>query len=144
MEYDVDFSNVSSSRYLEPGTYRARLIDVEGREGRQAPLFAWTFADGTGSKSTITTSLSEAALWKLQEVLQGLGVKADGRLRISEAKLKKLLGRPAMISVIAEEGTDGRTYSKIDKVWPLQREDEPLPREEENDGVDVDFDEPPF
>jgi hypothetical protein len=142
-EYNVDFSNINSVRYLQPGIYRAWLAKVEEREGRQAPLFSWTFVDGTGAQSTITTSLADNALWKLQEVLMALGVDATGKLRLSQAKLAKLVGRSAVIEVTTEEGENGKTYSKISKCWKADAAEEQAPPPSD-DGYDADFDNDPF
>ena len=138
-EYNVDFSNINSVRYLQPGIYHAWLAKVEEREGRQAPLFSWTFVDGAGAQSTITTSLADNALWKLQEVLIALGVDATGKLRLSQAKLSKLVGRSAMIEVTTEEGENGKTYSKIAHCWKADAAKEQAPPPSD-DGYDADFD----
>lgn len=112
-EYQVDFSDVVSTRYLAPGVYQVALRAVEEKEGRQAPLFEWIFADATGAQSRITTSLADAALWKLQEVLIALGVDASGQMSVSLQRFRKLIGRSATATVVAEEGDNGKTYSKI-------------------------------
>ena len=145
-EYAIDFSDVQSTRYLQPGIYNAVVEGIEEREGRQAPLFVWTFCDDTGARSTITTSLSAAALWKLQEVLTAFGVDATGRMKLSLAKLKRLIGRPAIIEVAAEEGADGKTYSKITRVMPAGPREVPKPvaapvsAPRAGADIDVDFD----
>ncbi len=139
MDYDVDFTGVSSSRYLPPGIYQARLAKVEEQPGRVAPQFVWTF-EAQGGKSRINTSLSPGALWKLQEVLEALGVQAQGHMRLSVARLEKLIGRVCTIVVEEEEGEDGKSYSKIQKLMPPTDEAPPAEMPE----TVADFDEIPF
>jgi len=118
----VDFTGVETGGYLPAGIYRARVSGLERKEGQKAPYLLWTFTsaepDTEGLKSTIMTSLSANALWKLKEVLQAFGVKADSPLRFDT---EKFVGRPAMIEVANDPyvGSDGQTRDshKIARVF---------------------------
>jgi hypothetical protein len=131
-EYELDFTDVeTSSKYLAPGIYQARLMEVEEKPGRVAPLYVWRFTDiASGGQSEVSTSLAPQALWKLKEVLEALGVKADGPMRVSLRRLQKLMGRVATITVEAEVADNGKTYSRITHLAKgAPEEEEPWPDE---------------
>jgi hypothetical protein len=142
---DIDFTGSDSSGYLTAGTYRARLVSVEERDGKEFPLWSWTFAsvepETFGRKSQITTSLSPKATFFLRQVIEGLGVEVPGCA--TRVNTEKYIGREAMIFVAADgqfEGRNGvmRDSYKIQRVFPTDDvargvasypDAEPLPNE---------------
>jgi hypothetical protein len=122
---DMDFTGTEGSGYLKDGTYRARLESVEERDGREYPLWVWTFVslepETAGRKSQITTSLSPKAAFFVRQVLEGLGVTVPGSM--ASINTDHYLGREAMILVAADgtfTGKDGQEHDsyKIQRVFP--------------------------
>lgn len=74
-----------NTELVDEGIYIVELKSVETREGKDSkkPYWLWTFevpedADEHGSKRFwLNTSLSENALWKLNEVFGAFGVTPD-------------------------------------------------------------------
>lgn len=81
MAIHVDFTGVSSGfEKIEPGTYLARVSNIEERTSKAGkPYLNWEFTliggDVDGRKTWYMTSLAPNALWKLKDML----VKAFGR-----------------------------------------------------------------
>ena len=117
-DYEFDFTDITSIRFLPPGTYPAVVQSVEEKDGQTAPFFEWRFVAENGASSKLVTSTSPKAAWRMQEVLTGLGVDATGRMKLNLPALKRLIGRPATIEVVAREGNDGKSYSEILHVLP--------------------------
>lgn len=70
--------NDSGFEPLQPGWYLCRLLDVEQREGKQAPYWSWKYEE-VSSKHWVwdNTSLSERAIGRLGKVFEAYGVPSD-------------------------------------------------------------------
>lgn len=109
---------------LPEDIYTAVLADVENKEGKNGPYWKWTFkitTDGyDGRQQWTNTSLSEKALWKLQEMFEAFGVPAD-------TNTDDLIGQGVKLMVVQEligEGKrKGQMGNSIDKVLPLHSAD---------------------
>jgi hypothetical protein len=124
---EIDFTNTEGSGRLKDGTYRARLESVEQKDGRDYPLWVWTFTslepETAGRQSQHTTSLSPKAAFFVRQVLEALGADVPGSM--AKINTDDYLGREAMILVI-QDGTfvgknDGEEHPsyKIDRVFPV-------------------------
>jgi hypothetical protein len=122
---DIDFTNTEGGGYLKDGTYRARLESVEERDGREFPLWVWTFVslepETAGRKSQITTSLSPKAAFFVRQVIEGLGMAVPSSM--ASINTDHYLRREAMILVAADgtfTGNDGQEHDsyKIQRVFP--------------------------
>jgi hypothetical protein len=144
---DIDFTGTEGSGRLKSGTYRARLETVEEKDGREYPLWVWTFTsvepETAGKQGQHTTSLSPKAAYYIRQVLEALGVEVPASM--ASINTDKYLGLNAMIFV-DQDGTfigrdDGLEHPsyKIMRVFPIMdgprqgqepaREREPLPME---------------
>lgn len=123
---DIDFTGTEGAGRLKDGTYRARLEKVEQKDGREYPLWVWTFTsmepETAGQQSQHTTSLSPKAARFIRQVLTALG--GDVPSSLARVNTDVYLGCQAMIYVIQDgtfTGRDGQEYPKykIDRVFPV-------------------------
>jgi|AMWB02.1.fsa_nt_gi hypothetical protein len=150
---NVDFTDVDSSSFLAPGTYRAKVAAVEQRDGSNYPGLKWTWEsiepETAGQKSDMFLSLAPKALWKLKNTIEALGrAVPKSALKINT---DQFIGKVATITVIDEPWTDaeGKLHhsSKIDTVFratpenaPETAKQEPEPEEAPPaDYSDIDF-----
>ena len=89
------------------------------------PMFVWDMevseGDHRGHSLRVFTSLSPAALWKLSETVEALGLGEAGQaVKFSKAKA---IGRRCMASVVSEEYNE-KWNSKIDNLF--QHPDGPI------------------
>jgi hypothetical protein len=124
---DIDFTDTGGQGRLKEGTYRARLDSVEQRDGRDYPLWVWTFTslepETAGRQSQHTTSLSPKAAYYIRLVLEALGVEVPTSM--ASINTDDYRGREAMI-LVAQDGTfigrdDGQEHPsyKIQRVFPV-------------------------
>ena len=131
-EWEVDLSEVEASKKKKPanddpkrfcipdGEYAVRVTNVNKEESKKGnPMFVWDFevCDGehTGHSGRVYTALTPAALWKLSETVEALGLGENGQaVKFSK---QKALGRRAMAQFEAEEYNE-KWNSKIQKLFP--------------------------
>ncbi len=138
---NVDFTDVESGGdYLPEGQYQAEVESVEIKPGPQGEYFLWVFSsielETKGMISTVTTSLSKKALWKLKDVVAALGGEAEGP---TEIDTDTYLGRVATITVAkgTYTGEDGqeKTSHKIVKLFPPVEEAAPVAEADDTDDI---------
>ena len=118
----ADEAEVQDFSPLPEDTYRAKLLEVEQKEGRQSgkPYWNWTFevteGDHTGRRLWVITSLSEKALFKLKEVFQAFGYTTD-------SDTDEMIGEEVRLVVsqmVIEQGKRaGQIGNQVDQVLPL-------------------------
>lgn len=123
---NIDFTNTSGSGRLKEGTYRARLDQVEEKDGREYPLWVWTFTslepETAGRQSQHTTSLSPKAACYIRFTLEALGAEVPASM--ADVDTDQFIGREAMI-LVGQDGTftgqDGQEYPsyKIQRLFPI-------------------------
>lgn len=130
-EWEVDLSAVEATkkkpanddpkRYCIPdGEYAVRVTNVNKEESKAGnPMFVWDFevCDGghNGHSMRVWTAMTPAALWKLSETVEALGLGENGQaVKFSK---QKALGRRALAQVTAEE-YNSKWNSKIQKLLP--------------------------
>lgn len=106
---------------IPDGAYHVRLVEVDSsREGNAGPYWSWEFdvvepGDGLNRKLWNNTSLSEQALWKLQETFKAFGVPED-------TDTDEILGRvcKAIVSTrtIQQGQRKGELTNQIDRLVP--------------------------
>lgn len=139
---DIDFTGTEGSGRLKEGTYRARLESVEQKDGRDYPLWVWTFTsiepETAGRQGQHTTSLSPKAAYYIRQVLEALGAEVPGSM--ARINTDDYLGREAMI-LVAQDGTfigkdDGQEHPsyKVQRVFPVIGDREPAAYHREPDG----------
>tara|TARA_Y100000593_G_C4240794_1_gene302033 strand:+ start:430 stop:891 length:462 start_codon:yes stop_codon:yes gene_type:complete len=117
----ADAFNEDPKRYCIPdGEYAVRVTNVNKEESKAGnPMFVWDFevCDGphTGHSMRVYTAMTPAALWKLSETVESLGLGENGQA-VKFTK-QKALGRRALAQVEAEE-YNKKWNSKIQKLFP--------------------------
>lgn len=116
--FSVDLSNVTGGYCIPEGTYTVRCMDVEQRIAKSGnPMFVWTFnVEGdkfAGFQLMHFTVITPAAMWKVGEVLQALGIGKPGE-KINFTR-NDVIGKTCTAEVIDDE-YNGNTRSRIDKL----------------------------
>lgn len=125
---------------LPPGVYHVRLVDVDAsREGPSGPYWSWEYdvvEDGhVGRKLWNNTSLSDAALWKLDETFSAFGMGADTD---TDELLGKVVKAVVSIRTIQEGARKGEPANQIDRLTPADSGFEaPTPAAGQPDPEDV-------
>ena len=108
-------------RYCIPdGEYAVVVTDVNKEKSKAGnDMFVWDMeipeGDHEGHTLRIYTALTPAALWKLSETVEALGLGEAGQsVKFSK---KKAHGRRAIAKVVAQEYND-KWNSNIDKLFP--------------------------
>ncbi len=110
------------------GDYEAKLIDIAKDVAKSSgnDMWVWCFqiiksqSDGDTKYDTwegkVYTALTDAAMWKLNETLQGLGLGEvrDGRIKAEFSKAEAI-NRRCIIKIVHEEYR-GQPQAKIDTV----------------------------
>lgn len=120
--FEVDLSDVQDSSYsIADGTYYAKCINVEQDVSKSGnPMFVWEFeitrGDYRGRTFKSWTAITPAAMWKVAETVQALGVGQTGT--VVKFKRGDVIGRECGI-VMEEDEYNGKKSSKIVKVIPV-------------------------
>ena len=127
MKLTVDFSDVQSKAVIPADNYPGVIADVLLKEkpGAEHPYISWDVAIAEGEyegrhPTPLTTSFNPAALWKMMETFQNLGLDAKeidlefddetGQLTSPE-----VIGLPCVIEVF-NEPYNKRMTSKISSI----------------------------
>ncbi len=84
--FEVDLTDVQENSFVIPdGNYKAKCIEVEQQVSKGGnPMFVWTFevSEGPhkGFQSKVFTAITPAAMWKVAETVQALGVGQTGQV----------------------------------------------------------------
>lgn len=119
---EIDFDQAEApaprQKYPKSGEFLAELIDITNIVAKTGtPGWEWTFViveDGeyNGAVMKAKTYNSPKALWKTQQYLEALGIKAQGRFKFNKPDL---LGREAVIVVVeSAPNSDGNTFGNIE------------------------------
>lgn len=106
---------------LPEGVYDVALRDVEVKEGQKAPYWLWTFevptdaSEHAGRRLWLNTSLSENALWKLNETFGAFGQTPDTD---TDTLLGKRVRAVVVQRTIQAGARAGETTNQIDKLLP--------------------------
>lgn len=109
------------------GVYGVTLRGVDIKEGQKGPYWVWEFEiptgnDHAGRRFWLNTSLSEAALWKLNEVFSAFGATTD-------TDTDELIGKSVKAVVVQRTiqagARSGEVTNQIDAVMPLAQGQSP-------------------
>lgn len=111
---NVDFTGVESYAKASEGIHTAKITKIEEKTtaaGDDMLTFTWTVISGEdkGCRVFDNIALTDKALWKFKTVLEAIGKKAEGRIKID---LDGLIGKICDINVFWEE-YNGQTRAKI-------------------------------
>lgn len=121
--FEVDLTDVQSSSFTIPdGNYRVKCTDVEQSVSKGGnPMFVWSFevSEGphTGFQLKVFTAITPAAMWKVAETVQALGIGQTGS--VVKFKRTDVLGKECGALVETTE-YNGNNRSQISKVMSLK------------------------
>ena len=100
------------------GEFLGKVIDIEKSTSKAGnPMWIWTFAivDGqySGEEFKLFTALTPAAMWKLSETLEALGVGSPGEKIAFE--LKDVINTLAVLH-LSEDEYNGKKRTSLDKI----------------------------
>lgn len=118
--FEVDLTNVDNSGgfHIPEGNYRAKLIEVEQSVSKGGnPMFVWTFEISAGEHRGFQlksfTAITPAAMWKVAETVEALGVGQTGT--VVKFKRSDVINRECGL-VVEDQDYNGNTRSSIARV----------------------------
>lgn len=122
-QMDLDFTGVESFSYIPVGVHTVKVKDAEFTKAQTgSQQLAINFEDANGATRKMWCSCVPAALWKLKQVLEALGLTGlDGRIRLNT---KTLIGKTCQITVEDDANDSTRQIvtrvSKVGFAAPVQ------------------------
>jgi hypothetical protein len=110
--------------YVPPGEYKAQVTACEKKTSEAGnPMLVFTFTietkgDAKGKDLKTHAVLTPAGLWRVKQVLVGLGFPPPPKGKSLEIRPKECIGRKAVVKVVDKE-YNGETRSEIRTVKPL-------------------------
>lgn len=142
---NVDFTGVESFNRPSEGQHVVKIVSAEMKQsqgGNDMIVVTYEVTKGSdkGARCIENYPLAENALWKLKGLLQAIGMKCDGKVRLD---LDKLIGKVCIITVSDEE-YEGKIRSRVQECKKLaavaDEEDDDEDQDEEDDSDDDDED----
>lgn len=121
--FEVDLTGVQENAFTIPdGNYRVKCVDVEQSVSKGGnPMFVWTFEVSEGQckgfQSKVFTAITPAAMWKVAETVQALGVGQTGT--VVKFKRTDVINKECGALIEATE-YNGNTRSQISRVMSLK------------------------
>ena len=120
--YEVDLTDVQDGFRIPDGVYKVKCINIEQNVSKGGnPMFVWTFqvseGDHIGFESKVFTAITPAAMWKVAETVQALGVGQTGS--VVKFKRTDVINKECGAQIEATE-YNGNTRSQISKIMSLQ------------------------
>lgn len=143
----LDFTNVESFAKAAEGRHRVKIVEIneqtsQGGDDMLVFVFEVIKGDSKGARVYENCVLTDKALWKLQQILQAIGIKCDGKVALD---LDKLIGKICEIDVFHEE-YEGRTRARIGEFFKAtsakSNDDEDVDDEDDIDDDDEEEEEP--
>ncbi len=138
----VNFSGVEGRVLLPEGDYLAKVDEVEQKEGNDSgePYLVWTFEtkddedeELNGKKVWYNTSLQEAALWNLRNLLETLSVEIPEEEM--ELELEEYVGMELMLT-IEHETYQGKKKARVVDFAPAEDGDDDEAEVEDDESND--------
>lgn len=126
--FEIDLSEVQSGFIIPDGVYRVKCIEIEQTVSKGGnPMFAWTFevsaGPNTGFQSKVFTALTPAAMWKVAETVEALGVGQTGQ--VVKFKRSDVINKECG-ALIEQNEYNNQTRSQISRVMTLKEMAESL------------------
>lgn len=120
--FEVDLSEVKSGFVIPDGVYKVKCIEIEQTVSKGGnPMFAWTFevsaGDHAGFQSKVFTALTPAAMWKVAETVEALGVGQQGQ--VVKFKRSDVINKECG-ALIEQTEYNGNNRSQISRVMTLK------------------------
>ena len=137
----LDFTNVESFAKAAEGRHRVKIVEIneqtsQGGDDMLVFVFEVIKGESKGARVYENCVLTDKALWKLQQILQAIGIKCDGKVALD---LDKLIGKICEIDVFHEE-YEGRTRARIGEFFKAtstkSNDDEDVDDEDDIDDED--------
>lgn len=143
---NVDFTGVESFNRPSEGQHVVKIVSADMKQSQGGNdmivvTFEVTKGSDKGARCIENYPLAENALWKLKGLLQAIGMKCDGKVRLD---LDKLIGKVCIITVSDEE-YEGKIRSRVQECKKLAAvaddDDDDEDQDEEDDSDDDEDDE---
>lgn len=142
---NVDFTGVESFNRPSEGQHVVKIVSADMKQSQGGNdmivvTFEVTKGSDKGARCIENYPLAENALWKLKGLLQAIGMKCDGKVRLD---LDKLIGKVCIITVSDEE-YEGKIRSRVQeckKLAAVADEEDDEDQDEEDDSDDDEDDE---
>ena len=120
--FEVDLSDVQSGFTIPDGNYKVKCIDIEQSVSKGGnPMFVWTFEVSEGNhigfQSKVFTAITPAAMWKVAETVQALGIGQTGQT--VKFKRTDVINKECGAFIETTE-YNGQNRSQISRVMTLQ------------------------
>lgn len=137
---NVDFTGVESFNRPSEGQHVVKIVSAEMKQSQGGNdmivvTFGVTKGSDKGARCIENYPLAENALWKLKGLLQAIGMKCDGKVRLD---LDKLIGKVCIITVSDEE-YEGKIRARVQeckKLAAVADEDDDEDQDDEDDSDD--------
>lgn len=128
----VDLTNVETYTKVDEGQHFAKIKSIdEKNEGTPMLVGVFEVQKGASKGGRVYENfpLQDNALWKLKGMLQAVGVKAEGKIRLD---LDKLIGKDCIIETTIEE-YNGKERARINAFYPIPDDSSDDEDEDEDD-----------
>ena len=126
--FEVDLSDVQSGFTIPDGVYKVKCVEIEQTVSKGGnPMFAWTFeisaGPHTGFQSKVFTALTPAAMWKVAETVEALGVGQTGQ--VVKFKRSDVLNKECG-AMFEQSDYNGQERSQIARLMSIKEMNEAL------------------
>lgn len=120
--FEVDLTDMQDNFKIPDGNYKVKCIDIEQSVSKGGnPMFVWTFeiseGEHAGFQSKVFTAITPAAMWKVAETVQALGVGQTGS--VVKFKRTDVINKECG-ALIEQTEYNGNTRSQISRVMSLK------------------------
>lgn len=120
--FEVDLTDVQSGFTIPDGNYKVKCIEIEQSVSKGGnPMFVWTFEVSEGAhigfQSKVFTAITPAAMWKVAETVQALGVGQTGS--VVKFKRSDVINKECG-ALIEKTEYNGQERSQISRVMSLK------------------------
>ena len=128
--FEIDLSSVSNGYTIPDGIYRVKCVEIEQTVSKGGnPMFAWTFeivsGNNAGFQPKVFTALTPAAMWKVAETVEALGVGQTGQ--VVKFKRSDVLNKECG-AMFEQSEYNGTNRSQISRVMTIKEMSEALNR----------------
>ena len=112
--YELDFTGVQSSSFIEEGVHTVKIKEAEFKKAQTgSDQLQLTFEAADGRIRSAWYSLLPQALWKLKGVLETLGIPCEGKIKLNTQQFK---GKVCMITVEPDDNDSSKfNITKVSK-----------------------------
>lgn len=126
-DFEIDLTDIQENSYTIPdGLYKVKCINIDQSVSKGGnPMFVWDFevmeGQYKGFVSKVFSAITPAAMWKVAETVQALGVGQSGQ--VVKFKRSDVIGKICG-ALIEQSEYEGKVRSQISKVMTLKEMEE--------------------